>query len=62
MKVVTFGFIPLALAAVAVVLSLGLWNMLRGTNPNRSQSLMRWRVILQFVAVCLVMGAIWIAG
>ena len=62
MKVLTLGVIPLALIAVAVVLMLGLWNMMRGADPNRSQSLMRWRVILQFVAVCLVMTAIWLAG
>ncbi len=32
---------------------------MRGGSPNRSQTLMRWRVILQFVAVCVIMGAIW---
>ena len=42
--------IPFALAAVVLVLLLGLWNMLRGGDPNLSQTLMRWRVILQFVA------------
>lgn len=62
MNILTFGFIPLALIAVAVVLLLGLWNMMRGTDPNKSQRLMRWRVILQFAAVCLVMTAIWLAG
>ncbi len=54
-------FVPIAIAAVFVVLLLGLWNMMRGGNPNRSQSLMRWRVILQFCAVCLIMTAIWFA-
>lgn len=58
---VTFGLVPLALAAVAVVLVLGLWNMLRGGSANRSQTLMRWRVVLQFVAICVVMAAIWLA-
>jgi hypothetical protein len=54
--------IPVALATVAIVLGLGLWNMLRGGSPNLSQTLMRWRVILQFVALCIVMLAIYLAG
>ena len=51
--------VPLAIGAVFIVLLMGLWNMMRGGSPNRSQTLMRWRVILQFVAVCVIMGAIW---
>lgn len=54
--------IPFALAAVAVVLLLGLWNMLRGGNPNLSQKLMRARVILQFIAIIIVMAVIYLAG
>ncbi len=54
--------IPFALAAVAIVLLLGLWNMMRGRNPNLSQKLMRWRVVLQFIALCIVMTAIYLAG
>ena len=50
---------PVAVAAVAVVLVLGLLNMMRGGNPNRSQTLMRWRVLLQFAAIIIVMGVIW---
>lgn len=50
--------LPLLLVAVAAVLLLGLWNMLRGGNPGRSQTLMRWRVGLQFVAIVVVM-AVW---
>jgi predicted MFS family arabinose efflux permease len=52
--------IPIALAAVGIVLLLGLWNMMRGGSPNRSQMLMRWRVVLQFIALCLVMAAVYI--
>jgi hypothetical protein len=51
-----------ALAAVAIVLLLGLWNMLRGGNANRSQKLMRWRVVLQFFAIVVVMLVVWIRG
>lgn len=62
MEVLTKYAIPLALAAVATVLFLGLWNMLRGGSPNTSQLLMRWRVVLQFLALCLVMAAIYLSG
>jgi hypothetical protein len=51
-----------ALAAVAIVLLLGLWNMMRGGSANRSQTLMRWRVILQFIAIILIMGTLWMMG
>jgi hypothetical protein len=62
MEVLTNYAIPVALAAVAIVLLLGLWNMMRGGSANTSQLLMRWRVILQFIALCLVMAAIWLSG
>jgi Hypoxia induced protein conserved region len=45
----------LALVAVLVVLLAGLWNMARGTSPNLSQTLMRWRVGLQFLAIIIAM-------
>lgn len=48
--------VPMAIAAVAVVLLLGLYNMLRGGSPNLSQTLMRWRVVLQFIAICLTVA------
>jgi heme/copper-type cytochrome/quinol oxidase subunit 4 len=51
----------LALAAVAIVLCLGLWNMMRGGPGNRSQMLMRWRVILQFVAIVILVGGLWLS-
>jgi hypothetical protein len=54
--------IPLAIGAVAIVLIFGLVNMMRGGSPNTSQTLMRWRVILQFIAVVLIMGALWLKG
>ncbi|GJD34874.1 twin transmembrane helix small protein [Methylobacterium aerolatum] len=49
----------LACIAVAVVLVLGLANMMRGGSPNISQRLMRLRVILQFVAIVVIMGVVW---
>ncbi|MGQ0486148.1 MAG: twin transmembrane helix small protein [Hyphomicrobiales bacterium] len=51
--------VPISVAAVAVVLLLGLWNMLRGGSANRSQTLMRWRVILQFLAILIIMAGLW---
>jgi len=54
--------LPIAVAAVALVLLLGLLNMMRGGSPNRSQTLMRWRVLLQFVAIVITMLAVWAIG
>ena len=51
--------VPAAVAAVFVVLLFGLANMMRGGSANTSQKLMRWRVILQFVAIIIIMTAIW---
>jgi Hypoxia induced protein conserved region len=50
----------LALLAVLAVLFAGLWNMLRGKNPNRSQLLMRWRVGLQFLAIVIAMVLVYL--
>ena len=54
--------VPIAVGAVAVVLLLGLWNMMRGGSSSRSQNLMRWRVLLQFVAVIIMMLGLWFAN
>lgn len=49
----------LACLAVALVLFLGLANMMRGGSANLSQRLMRLRVLLQFVAILVIMGVVW---
>ena len=54
--------LPVAVAAVALVLLLGLINMMRGGSPNRSQKLMRLRVLLQFVAIIITMATVWAMG
>ena len=54
--------LPVAVAAVAFVLLLGLVNMMRGGSPNRSQKLMRLRVLLQFVAIIVIMVTVWAMG
>lgn len=52
--------VPVAIGAVAIVLVLGLLNMMRGGSPNTSQKLMRLRVLLQFVAIIVIMAAVWV--
>jgi hypothetical protein len=54
--------LPIAVAAVALVLLLGLLNMMRGGSPDRSQKLMRMRVLLQFVAIVITMLALLAMG
>ena len=54
--------VPIAIGAVAIVLVLGLINMMRGGSPNTSQKLMRMRVLLQFVAIIVIMATIWVMG
>ncbi len=54
--------VPIAIGAVAIVLVLGLINMMRGGSPNTSQKLMRLRVLLQFVAIVIIMVTIWAMG
>ncbi len=51
-----------SVAAVFLVLLVGLWNMLRGTSPNLSQTLMRWRVGLQFLAIAIMMLLVYLSG
>lgn len=52
----------LACLVVAVILFMGLWNMFRGGDPNRSQMLMRARVLAQFVALVVLLGALYFFG
>lgn len=51
--------VPLSLAAVFIVLLLGLWNMMRGGSANKSQMFMRWRVGLQYVAIIMLMAGLY---
>lgn len=54
--------VGLSVAAVAAVLVAGLFNVMRGGSPNLSQTLMRWRVGLQFLAIVVIMAALWARG
>ena len=60
MDTVARMLVPLAVAAVAVILLFGMWNMMRGGSPSRSQNLMRARVVAQFAAILIILGALWI--
>ena len=62
MSNIFYTLVPFAIGAVAIVLLLGLINMMRGGSPNVSQKLMRLRVLLQFVAIVVIMAAIWMMG
>jgi hypothetical protein len=60
--VLMYALIPLALFAVALILLFGFINFARGGSPHLSQKLMRWRVMMQFVALVIVMLTIWMMG
>jgi hypothetical protein len=61
-EVLVYAFVPIAIGAVAVVLVLGLVNMMRGGSPHKSQKLMRLRVLLQFIAIIVIMLTVWAMG
>lgn len=51
-------------AAVFIVLLAGFFNMFRGGPgaPERSQTLMRWRVGLQFLALAIALAVLYFRG
>ncbi len=51
----------IAMAAVVIALVAGLGNLMR-SNPSASlsQTLMRWRVGLQFIAIAVAMLVLWL--
>ncbi len=61
MQVVLYYLTTVAVAAVFVVLLMGLWALSRGKSPNLSQKLMRWRVGLQFVAIIIIMLFVYVS-
>jgi len=56
------ALVPIAVAVVAIILLLGLWNMMRGGSASTSQNMMRARVVAQFVAIVVIMAALWFMG
>jgi nitrogen fixation-related uncharacterized protein len=53
--------IPLALAAVTIVLAFGIYALFRGGDFGRSYSnkLMRLRVVMQAIAIAVLVAAFW---
>lgn len=49
----------LVMVAVVIVLIRGLANMLRGGSGNTSNKLMQARVLLQFIALVLILLAVY---
>ena len=52
--------VGIAVGAVVVALLLGLVNTMRGGSATRTQTLMRWRVGLQFGAILIILGVLWL--
>ena len=57
-----FYLAPIAMAIVVIILAIGLWNMARGGNNDLAQKMMRYRVLAQFIAVILMLGALYFAN
>ena len=55
--------IPIALLAVVAVLGAGIYAMFKGGDFNKkySNKLMRLRITLQFIAIVIIMGALYFA-
>jgi hypothetical protein len=56
--------IPITIAAVTLVLFTGIYGMLKGGKFNKqySNKLMRLRILLQFLAITIIMIALYIAA
>ena len=62
MSTVTYILALIVMGLVALVLIRGLFNMMKGGDPNRSNKLMQLRVLLQAIAVILIMVTLWVTG
>ena len=53
--------VPVALGAVFLTLMVGIYSLFRGGDFNRSYSnkLMRLRVLMQFIAIIVLMAALY---
>ena len=60
MATILYHSTTIAVVVVFLVLLVGLYTMLRGTSPNLSQKVMRWRVGLQFIAIIIIMAAVYL--
>jgi len=57
-----FTLAPFIMALVVIFLVIGLWNMARGGNNALAQKMMRYRILAQFVAVVVMLSALYLAG
>ena len=48
--------------ALGVGLLLGIWNLISGRSDNASQSFMRFRVVAQFAAICVIMAILYVSA
>ena len=62
MSTVTYILAIIVMGVVALVLIRGLFNMMKGGDPNRSNKLMQLRVLLQAIAVVLIVVTLWLTG
>ena len=52
----------IVMGLVVLVLIRGLFNMMMGTDANKSNKLMQLRLVLQAIAIVLIMLTLWITG
>jgi heme/copper-type cytochrome/quinol oxidase subunit 2 len=52
----------IVMGLVVLVLIRGLFNMVKGTDANKSNKLMQLRLLLQAVAIILIMFTLWVTG
>ncbi|MFD0914936.1 twin transmembrane helix small protein [Pseudahrensia aquimaris] len=57
----SYIFLMVACFIVGLVLLRGLFNMMQGGSSNKSQQLMRLRVIAQAIAVAAMVLVVWLS-
>jgi hypothetical protein len=59
-----FILVVLAVLLVAGILLFGIGSFSKGGayNSRNANKIMRWRIIAQFVAVCLILLYVWLRG
>mgnify|MGYP001416430194 CR=1 FL=1 len=60
MRTVLIILVAATMLATLGVLLAGVLGLARGSDPQRSNLLMRWRVVLQFTALVLLMLLMWL--
>lgn len=60
METVLIILVAVAMLGTLGVLLAGVFGLARGADPARSNLLMRWRVLLQFTAIVLLLLLMWL--